>query len=476
MEHNKFSHGAGWKPNSIPQKNALMRSDEEIMYGGARGGGKTECGLAWLAEPVYVNHPEYRSLVIRKNYEDLQDWIFRARIFYAGMGEIVGNPAVIKWKAGGMTRLGHWKDKNTIRNYIGHEYWKILVEELTQTISTLEEYKMLLGSLRIPDLIMKRNPGITPQFMGNTNPGGAGHAWVKAYFVDTCRNKPFLDPNSGYSRIYIPSKATDNPDLPDSYKAWLNGLPEPLRSAWRDENWECFEGQFFTDFGNHLEEEPFNIPDNLCKSSLYGSLDIGIGHPTSFGLYLKDSSNVIHRLFTYCNKGFTHRDHAEAIYQRIKTFREYTHGYFPLIIWAGHDAWRKASLNAWTVNSPIKEYEKVFEGEVTKFVQANIDRVHGCGVMHECFRYRDGMPNFKYWKKYNESLVTSVQAVIIDKDKPEEYVKQIGDDGCDELRYGLCGSSGAITREEQNTAPAVSIPFQTDISDYDDLITDVSLC
>ena len=74
-----------WKPNPGPQTVALTRSEYEILYGGARGGGKTDAGLVWMVEPKYVTNPLYRGLVIRKNSDDLSDWIARAKVMYRGL-------------------------------------------------------------------------------------------------------------------------------------------------------------------------------------------------------------------------------------------------------------------------------------------------------------------------------------------------------------------------------------------------------
>lgn len=475
------THAEGWTANSLPQENALSRSENEILYGGARGGGKTEAGLAWLVEPEYVNHPLYRSLVIRRDYEDLADWIFRAKIFYQGMCEIVGNPAIIKWRGGGVTRLGHWKDKNTIRKYIGQEYWKMLLEELTQSIDTLKEYKLLLGSLRIPEVIEREHPCIIPQVFATTNPGGPGHKWCREYWVDVAKKKAYIDPVSGYSRFYIPSKASDNPANSKRYVNWLNSLPEPLRSAWRDGSWESFEGQFFTEFGTHLREEPFEVPDKYLADSLFGSLDIGIAHKTSFGLYFRDSHNTIHRLMTYSNNGYTHRHHAEAIFEKISNFR-WTGKMFPITIWVGPDAWTKTKINEWSITSPIQQYIEVFEGKCTEFVKANNDRQHGCWTMREAFRYEDGLPKFKYWKSYNTTFEDSVQAVIIDDNYPETYKKMSGDDEADDARYGLVGLMGNIAEKKQserlNRNSLDYTPFNNDgfvKENYGDLISEINL-
>ena len=76
-----------WEPHP-KQIEALERPEFEVLYGGSRGGGKTDCGLAWLAEETH--NPNYRALVLRRNSEDLKDWTDRANQLYS----ILANPAV----------------------------------------------------------------------------------------------------------------------------------------------------------------------------------------------------------------------------------------------------------------------------------------------------------------------------------------------------------------------------------------------
>ena len=461
-----------WRAHAGPQAEVLSRSETEILFGGSRGGGKTEAGLAWMLEPEYTGHPQFRSLVIRRDYDDLDDWIQRARMFYDGQAEIVGNPPVVRWRGGGVTRIGHWKDKTTISKYIGKEYQKMLLEEINQGISSLEEYKMLLGSLRTSV------PELRPQVMANTNPGGPGHMWVKKYWIEiedrilcegchgigcdncggdgsiktgkvvTSRNRCYTDPVSGYTRIFIPSVVTDNPSINETYVRWLNSLPEPLRSAWRDGSWEVFEGQFFGSYG--ARGRPFSIERESGYGRLFGSLDIGITHNTSFGMYYLDMKGGIHRLFTYKANGGTHRGHAEAIRDRIETFR-WTGGVFPVTVWVGHDAWTRTKLREDFVMSPIDEYDDVFRGRGTRFVKANIDRENGCMMMRAAFNEAEGYPQFSYWHEYNRTYEEDMQAMQTDKNHPETYHKVDGDDTPDECRYGVVGLLSLLNIEADKT-------------------------
>ena len=43
-----------WRPNPGQQTKALQRMEREVCYGGARGGGKTDAGMVWLVNPVYI--------------------------------------------------------------------------------------------------------------------------------------------------------------------------------------------------------------------------------------------------------------------------------------------------------------------------------------------------------------------------------------------------------------------------------------
>jgi hypothetical protein len=388
-----------------------------------------------MMEPEYVTNARFSGLVIRKDYEDLSQWIERARVFYHGSGEISGNPAVIHWKWGGVTKIGHWKDQDTISKYLGSEFQKLLVEEVTQSIGTEKEYRMLWGSLR------SSVPGLRPQFFGTTNPGGVGHAWVKRYWVDVSRNKPYTDLVTGKTRIFIPSTVDDNKILlgiDPGYRRVLEGLPDNLRRAWLNGDWDLHEGQFFTDFGPHMRESPFLIrPEDGGR--LYGSLDIGIGHYTSFGLWMMDEAFVMHRLLSYKANGFTHSTHAEAIFDRVASFK-WSNGMLPVRVWVGHDAWNKSRLNKDTSRAPVDEYIDAFtkgygDRETARrvFVKANTDRRNGCQVMREVMKTKDGTPGLAYFDAYNTSFEEDIPCAMCDENDPEQYAKKDGagwDDTC----------------------------------------------
>jgi phage terminase large subunit len=438
-----------WTPTDR-QAQALSRQEREVLYGGARGGGKTDCGLVWLClDPDFIINPGYRGLVLRKSFSDLSDWISRARKFLHGRAEIFTHPAEIRFSSGAIVYMGHWGDPSAVSMYLGREFHKILLEELTDIFASENDYLKLLGSLR------SSVPELKPQLFATTNPGGKGHSWVKRRWVDVATNRTFYDPESGQTRIYIPSKVSDNPYLCEndpSYVSYLDSLPDRLRRAWRDGSWELSEGAFFTDFGNHMEEAVLNVPEMECISGfrLFGSLDVG--RCTSFGLWYVDSNNIIHRLFSYYAELNSTRDHALAIKQQVETHSQ-SHGHFPKYVYADPSAWTAIKLNETMWRAPIDEYVDSWP-KSTLFEKANNNRVNGCLVMQDLFKIRDGKPQVFYVDKFNTAYAEAIPAAGINLNNTNEYEKSDAwtDHVCDEARYGLVGLYTWMTGQKRATA------------------------
>ena len=125
-----------WVPLPGPQTLAVALSNDkryrEILFGGARGPGKTDASIAILGNRF--KDPRAKQLVIRRNAEDLSDFEDRASLAYKSMGaKLRRKPMTISGKGTGRILGGHLKDDDAYSKYQGHEYCRINIEELTQT-------------------------------------------------------------------------------------------------------------------------------------------------------------------------------------------------------------------------------------------------------------------------------------------------------------------------------------------------------
>jgi hypothetical protein len=423
-----------WRPHP-KQEEALKRIEFEVLYGGARGGGKTDAGLVWLTD--HIDKPQYRALVIRKNADDLSDWIDRAVKFYSGLGaQIAYRPAVIRFPSGAIIRTGHLKDDQAYTKYQGHEYQRMLIEELTQ-IPEEKRYLQLLSSCR------STVPEIKPQVFATTNPGGVGHLWVKERFVDPAPpNIPFQDKVTGRTRIYVPATVDDNPTLSENdpgYIQFLEGLKETdvdLWKAWRLGDWTTFAGQFFKEFRMDHHVIKGYSPDK--RNVIVGGLDWGRTDPFAWvGVEVKKVD--FEGLSFYRATMFTEaygvdklpREWGEIIKRRLQ----------------GCDlslkdiSWIQADTQIFVKQSDgSKSIRDQFVDEDRDFVMihpASKDRVGGWEYLHNWFSLApDGLPYFQIAENCINTIRT-LPSLVHDENKVEDIDTTGEDHAADAIRYCL---------------------------------------
>lgn len=398
----------------------MSRGEFEILYGGARGGGKTDAGLAWLSR--HIEHPDYRFLVVRRNSEDLSDWLDRARVFYKRFGgEVVGKPAVIKFPSGAIGRTGHLKDEAAYTKYIGHEYHRMLIEELT-LIKSEEAYLKLISSAR------STVPGLQPRVFATTNPGNAGHIWVKNRFVNNGANKPYKDPESGRYRIYIPSKVTDNPTLmlnDPGYIQYLNSLPEKLRRAWRDGDWDVFEGQFFAEWDEAVHVcEPFEIPETWPK---FRAMDWGYSDPFCCLWFAAGPDNRIYVYREFYRNRLTDSEYAQAISSLTGEERINYSVADPGSFWVKNP------------DTGVPRFE-TFARNGVSLVKADNSRINGWGRIREYLQVKETDEGPKAAVQvFNTctNLIRTLPNLVHHERKVEDIADGMEDHAPDAFRYGL---------------------------------------
>ncbi len=419
-----------WKPHKGAQTTALQQSSKEILFGGSRGGGKTEAGLAWMIEPTYLMNERYRGLVIRRNYDDLRDWIDRAKMFYRSLGvKVTGNPAEFSFPSGAKIRTGHLADSDATYKYLGHEYHKILIEELT-IIPSEENYLRLISTCR------STVKGLEPQVFCTTNPAGVGHMWVKQRFVDVARNKEYVDPKTGQTRIFIPSQIYDNPTLMENdpdYVKHLEGLPEDLKRVWLDGDWDCFQGQYFSKwrYEKHVIT-PFKIPQDWYR---YRMIDYGY----------KANFVCLWVAVDYDGTAYVYREHSEAgqpLSYHIQKILEYSGDEKYENTLADPSMWIKNPQNTNTWSNAMPTHMSIADIMLKNGIpvnRANNDRISGWNLIREYLEWNDSdkhEPRIKFFKNCKETI-KNLPMLVHSERKPEDLDTTQHDHEADALRYGL---------------------------------------
>jgi hypothetical protein len=252
------------------------------LFGGAAGPGKTKA-LLW--EAIYQAHrvPGSDSLLLRRTYPELESSLlaqFRRDVPRTAYKKFNESKYVVTWKNGSTTRFGYCRNENDVYRYQGAEFLFIGVDELTHF--TLKQWQFLTSRNRCPIKRDRHGNPVRPCMAGATNPGNIGHAWVKALWVDKAPPPGFEQAALYDPRDYdfIRARLSDNPIYANDaeYRKTLEVLPEHLRKAFLEGDWNVFAGQYFDlfDYDRHTAR-----PEELRLDPWYPrwiSIDWGFQH------------------------------------------------------------------------------------------------------------------------------------------------------------------------------------------------------
>ena len=418
------------------QEIALEQSAYEIGYGGARGGGKTEAGIAWLLYDK--DNPRYRALVIRKQADDLKDWVDRAERFYTPFGgKKVGFPGDFTFPSGAIIRTGHLKTENAYSKYVGHEYHKMLIEELN-LIPAEENYLKLISSCR------STIPELKPQIFSTFNPSDTGFFWIKKRFrLHGIPEDPIYtkDEKTGLMRVFIPAKLKDNPFLmiDQQYKSFLDGLPDGLREAWRDGSWDepIIKGAFYTyEITQAKRENRITFLPYDPRLKVHTIWDLGIDDSMTIG-FVQRTARETKIINYYENNGFG-IDHYIAKLQELQRENRYIYGSH----FAPHDANKRELSTGQTVVDTAKKLGLKFEVVPRVDITSGIMKVRLMFPRlffneEKCGQLLDALRNYR--KEWDDELLKF-------SDKP---IHDWSSHGADCIRY-LAMIEEKLTNEEDN--------------------------
>lgn len=244
-------NGITWKPFPGPQTLAFHSEADELFYGGAAGGGKTDLllGLAFTAHR--------HSIIFRREYPQLKGIIRRGKEIVGDSKRFNGSDLAWRLADGRELELGAVQYEDDKEKYQGRPHDLKEFDELPHF--TQSQYRYLIawnrtsvagqrcrvvatGNPPTPGqgewVLQEWAPWLDPKFPHPAAPGELRWYWMEdgelRWLPPGYDGAPFDHQGETIrprSRTYIPARVDDNPVYRDSnYKSVLQALPEPLRS------------------------------------------------------------------------------------------------------------------------------------------------------------------------------------------------------------------------------------------------------
>lgn len=397
----------------------------DVLYGGAAGGGKT---LALLMEGMRAchEHPGLQAFWFRRSFPELEKSALRtlARYGYgAALGaKFNGTTYELRFSNGSILTFAHAKNLQEASALQSAEINLLILDERTQFPPNVVDVlysRVRSGVTDVPCLGIR----------SGTNPGGAGHGSVKAAYIDaTDHGLNVIRDSRGRTVRFIPSKVSDNPHLNAEYAEDLKALPDSMRAAFLDGDWDSFIGQVFTEWDRDRHLVPrFDVPVEWQRHS---GTDYGYAAPWATVWAARDSDG---RLWVYRElyaAGVGERDQARRILEAEH----------------GEQVHRVADPSMWAKTGTALPVAAQYQLEGCSIVKADNDRLAGWARIHTfladgpaCAHHRgeglDVCPMLHVLDGTAPNLVRTLPSAPYDPRKVEDLDTSYEDHALDALRY-----------------------------------------
>ena len=268
-----------WAPQAGPQKALIDCPVPEILFGGARGGGKTDGVLGKHLIKALRYGAGFNGILFRRTMPAADDVWERAKYLWGGFdGKPNEQEKSLRLPSGARLRLRPLERTEDADKYQGQNVTDVGIEEAGQYPDPAP-IDRLHG-------ILRSTGGVPTQMILTANPGGAGQAWIKQRYIDPAPQGMVvkareLGGGKRHQWVFIPSKVQDNRILLASDPEYLTrlqlvGSPQ-LVKAWLEGDWTAIEGAFFPEwsYARHVVD-PFTVPQDWLR---FRAMDWGSAAP-----------------------------------------------------------------------------------------------------------------------------------------------------------------------------------------------------
>jgi hypothetical protein len=465
-----------WEPQAGPQTALLTCPLPEICFGGSRGGGKTEGVLGeWVSHASEHGHNAI-GIMVRRQRTELIETMERSKVLYTPLGATF-NEQTKMWTFpnGARLRFAYLERDSDANAYQGMSFTRLYVEEAGNFPSPTPVFKMF-GTLR-------SGAGVPTKAILTCNPGGPGHQWVKARYIDpaplgyTPIEETFVNPWTHEkvvrARVFIPSRLTDNKFLGADYVATLQQVGnDNLVKAWLLGDWNIVEGAFFDRWSHKNVLTPFRVPEDWLR---FRAADWGYSAPFSMGWYAvagddgpdhgvpKGALVRYRELYTMKpgqpNVGL--RMTTEELAEKIKSMSQ-------------------GERYAYSVIDPAAFAESGGPSIAERFARAGVEfrradnrrlgsrgAMGGWDLLRQRIQGEDGVPMFYTFSTCTE-LIRTLPILQHDPDRPEDLDTTQEDHAADETRYA-CASRPWIAKPKPKPEEGRSVRQMTMAEAWDKL-------
>jgi hypothetical protein len=512
----------GYEPQKM-QKAFHTAPADEVLYGGAMGGGKS-AALANHAVIECATTPKTTAVIFRRTSPELQEIkdYLDDLLEGTGLAQWFERRDRYEFTNGSIIRLSHLQLFADVRKHKGNQYTLLMFDEISDFMP--EQVEWLKSRNRSPV------KGAWCRVLASTNPGGIGHVYIKDYFVrpldefgheitnvklaayydfdteewvrtepgkglwkgefnhDTKRWEPCPPWDRGKPssyvvwlpeltreeirqnkkriergrrpivptpRVYIKALLEHNEYLDDdpAYEAKLSRMSEKERKAYRDGDWDIFEGQYFSEFHHDLHVVEEQRPPAHWRK--WRSLDWGRAEPACVLWHAQDPETD--HIVTYreiYGRGYTNRRLCELINSMT-----------------ADDEWIDftmcdPSMARSDGNDENLSHMDTFEQYGVKLTKADNNRVAGWNRVKDLMaidlktvrpdsddpKEKAGRP---YWTVTRNctNLIRTLPQQLRDEDDPEDMRSDGEDHAADALRYGLMSAKSMKARRNYKIGP-----------------------
>jgi len=434
---------------------ALKCPVDELMYGGQKGGGKSDYIIMAAYEQMALADRKFRetgrrqrgrAVLFRKNLKRLDELIMRSKELFPHIDPGMAKRADCgyfeakkRWvfTSGYVFDFDHLDGPGDHEAYQGQEITALLFDQVEEI--EYDIYQYLGAQVRTKDDDMRK----LLMIRCTANPGGKYAAWVKEYFVTPHKagNKIISDVvalsrgrTKTITKAFVPARLSDNRYLDDdpAYEARLRKLPKHMQQMYLEGDWDTVVGAFFSELLVPRTHFMPSFPSPPSWEIKFG-MDWGTVSPACVVFGTRDNDGNVYIIDEIYGPGVTGRLFAERFKKRLSNQK-----WSPSKKWEIDEMYGLLDYEAWSKkgeDGPTAAVSMINAG--MRLFRANKDVKAGIEQILERLSLTDNAPKMYIFEDRCPNLCRELKTIAADPREPDRYDTDGSDHSIDALRYLL---------------------------------------